>query len=126
MSNDEQVCSSRNEVVPDGDHPTLSEGKALGAEGTTLSGDVSSRVDVPAARLSDGAIPRRSSRAGSLTAKGREYRMDLARANWHKNVSQDDRKFIAIMKENIHLDNEGHYVVPLPFRDTNIKLPNNT
>ena len=92
MSNDERVGSSRNEMVPDGDHPTPSDGKALGAEGTTLSGDVSSRVDVPAARLSDGAIPRRSSRAGSLTAKGREYRMDLARANCSRLTNQLNRQ----------------------------------
>ena len=39
-------------------------------------------------------------------------------------VSVDDRKFLKLMKENTTMI-QGHYQVPLPLKDENVKLPNN-
>ena len=36
----------------------------------------------------------------------------------------DDKKFIKIMDENVKLI-DGHYQLPLPFKDQNLGVPNN-
>ena len=38
--------------------------------------------------------------------------------------SQEDKKFISRIKENVH-HRDGHYVIPLPFRDPHVTMPNN-
>ena len=38
--------------------------------------------------------------------------------------SQEDKKFISRIRENVHL-RDGHYVIPLPFRDPQVTMPNN-
>ena len=40
-------------------------------------------------------------------------------------VSQDDHKFLKILSDGIKLNSEGHYEMPLPFRDGNPQLPYN-
>ena len=38
--------------------------------------------------------------------------------------SQDDKRFIEIVERNTHFE-DGHYSVPLPLNNSNIKFPNN-
>ena len=40
-------------------------------------------------------------------------------------LSQEDRKFLARVTENIRHRDDGHYEMPLPLKDPNTKLPNN-
>ena len=40
-------------------------------------------------------------------------------------LSQDDRKFLTKMKDGIHQRCDGHFVMPLPFREAEPNLPNN-
>ncbi len=40
-------------------------------------------------------------------------------------MSQEDRKFIQKMEQGIHQRSDGHYEMPLPFREEEPKLPNN-
>lgn len=42
-----------------------------------------------------------------------------------KSLSQDDRMFLDKVSKGIHLRLDGHYEIPLPFREDDIKLPNN-
>ena len=42
-----------------------------------------------------------------------------------KSLSKEDEMFLNVMKNNIRLDDDGHYILPLPFRETNLNLPNN-
>ncbi|KAK3740437.1 hypothetical protein QZH41_015487, partial [Actinostola sp. cb2023] len=57
----------------------------------------------------------------------RMFDQDFSEANTNKSValSQDDRKFLAKVKEGIRHDIDGHYEMPLPLRDPSVKLPNN-
>ncbi|XP_038055961.1 uncharacterized protein LOC119727951 [Patiria miniata] len=40
-------------------------------------------------------------------------------------LSQDDRKFLTKMEEGIHQRCDSHFVMPLPFKEAEPKLPNN-
>ena len=40
-------------------------------------------------------------------------------------LSQEDRRFLARVTENIRHREDGHYEMPLPLKDPNTKLPNN-
>ena len=40
-------------------------------------------------------------------------------------MSIEDRKFLRIMEEGVEIDEEKHYVLPLPFRDPSPTLPSN-
>ena len=40
-------------------------------------------------------------------------------------LSKEDRKFLGIAEQGIHWCGDGHYELPLPLKDENIKLPNN-
>ena len=40
-------------------------------------------------------------------------------------LSQEDTKFLRLMKENIRQNEEGHYEMPLPFKNGEPQLPNN-
>jgi hypothetical protein len=42
-----------------------------------------------------------------------------------KSLSQEDRRFLKQTKEAIHITDDGHYEMPLPFRDESVKLPFN-
>ena len=41
-----------------------------------------------------------------------------------RGYSQEDKRFISIVREGIQYHN-GHYVIPLPFRESNVVMPNN-
>ena len=40
-------------------------------------------------------------------------------------LSWEDKKFLHIMEENIHKNEKGNWVMPLPFRSSNVSMPNN-
>ena len=40
-------------------------------------------------------------------------------------MSQEDKQFLKILEEGIHQTEDGHYEMPLPFRNGEPKLPNN-
>ena len=40
-------------------------------------------------------------------------------------LSQEDRRFVKIVTEGIHRREDGHYEMPLPLKDPNVRLPNN-
>ena len=40
-------------------------------------------------------------------------------------LSQEDRKFLAILKDGIHHHEDGHYEMPLPLKEPTPNLPNN-
>ncbi|XP_061691812.1 uncharacterized protein LOC133509104 [Syngnathoides biaculeatus] len=42
-----------------------------------------------------------------------------------KYVSQDDVRFIHLLSDNIKQEEDGHYQMPLPFRNSPLTLPNN-
>ena len=42
-----------------------------------------------------------------------------------KYFSVDDQTFLTKVSEGIHLREDGHYEIPLPFKENDIKLPNN-
>ena len=39
--------------------------------------------------------------------------------------SQEDKRFLSILEEGIHVREDGHYEMPLPLRDKDPTLPNN-
>lgn len=54
------------------------------------------------------------------------FEIDFSERNSGDQVlSQDDRRFLARVKESIHHREDGHYEMPLPLKDPNTKLPNN-
>ena len=57
----------------------------------------------------------------------RMFELDFSEENVKKlaALSQDDRKFLAKVKESIRYDTDGHYEMALPLRDPDVKLPNN-
>ena len=42
-----------------------------------------------------------------------------------KNLSYDDKKFLTTLDEGIHVTNDNHYEMPLPFKISNPVVPNN-
>ena len=40
-------------------------------------------------------------------------------------LSQEDRRFLKMVAEGIHRREDGHYEMPLPLKDPNVRLPNN-
>ena len=51
--------------------------------------------------------------------------MDFSEQYHHvKEFSQEDRKFLEIIKRGISLQ-DGHYEMPLPIKDRNLLLPSN-
>ena len=49
----------------------------------------------------------------------------LERNTGDQALSQEDRRFLARVTENIRYQEDGHYEMPLPLKDLNTKLPNN-
>ena len=59
-------------------------------------------------------------------AVNRMFEQDFSERKSHSKVlSQDDRMFLKRTKDNIHLTEDGHYEMPLPFRDDSVELPYN-
>ncbi|XP_072048931.1 uncharacterized protein [Amphiura filiformis] len=46
------------------------------------------------------------------------------RCSEQKSLSHDDRHFMEIVKDGVHMK-DGHYVMPLPFKAKEVKMPNN-
>ena len=54
------------------------------------------------------------------------FEMDFSEKNSsHEALSQEDRKFLAIVKDGIRHCEDGHYEMPLPLRVPVATLPNN-
>lgn len=52
--------------------------------------------------------------------------LDFSERNENKqSLSQEDRQFLKIVNEGIHHRDDGHYEMPLPLKDPNVRLPNN-
>ncbi|CAB3983333.1 RNA-directed DNA polymerase from transposon X-element, partial [Paramuricea clavata] len=56
----------------------------------------------------------------------RMFEQDFSERNGEgKSLSQEDRRFLEKTKGAIHITDDGHYEMPLPFREKNIGLPFN-
>ena len=54
------------------------------------------------------------------------FELDFSeREGYEKPMSQEDRRFIQRMKDGIHLTEDHHYEMPLPFRQDKVELPSN-
>ena len=49
---------------------------------------------------------------------------DRSLSQFKNSISIEDKKFLNVMKENTALVN-GHYQIPLPLKDPDVKFPNN-
>ena len=49
---------------------------------------------------------------------------DISLSGFKSGISIEDQKFLKVMKENTVLVN-GHYQIPLPLKDPDVKFPNN-
>ncbi|CAB3993170.1 Hypothetical predicted protein [Paramuricea clavata] len=50
---------------------------------------------------------------------------DFSEKKREKPMSLKNRKFLDITKREIHVTDDGHYELPLPFRNDNVELPSN-
>ena len=55
----------------------------------------------------------------------RMFEQDFSERKKDKPISLEDRKFLDITKREIHVTDDGHYEIPLPFRHDEIELPCN-
>lgn len=53
------------------------------------------------------------------------FELDFQEKRSEERVSIEDRKFLEIVTEGVVKDEDGHLVIPLPFKDGNVRLPNN-
>ena len=53
------------------------------------------------------------------------FEQDFSERRRDKPMSLEDRKFLDITKGEIHVTKDGHYEIPLPFRDDKVNLPCN-
>jgi hypothetical protein len=51
--------------------------------------------------------------------------LDFSERSSEQPMSQDDKRFLSIMEKGIHHRQDGHYEMPLPFRNEKPVLPNN-
>ena len=51
--------------------------------------------------------------------------MDFAERENGVALSREDRQFLRIIEEGIRHKDDKHYEIPLPFRESNVQLPNN-
>lgn len=51
--------------------------------------------------------------------------LDFSERSAEQPMSQDDKKFLSIMEQGIRQREDGHYELPLPFREEGPVLPNN-
>ena len=50
---------------------------------------------------------------------------DFIEPNSSKNLSHDDKNFLTTLDEGIHVTYGNHYEIPLPFKISNLVVPNN-
>ena len=60
---------------------------------------------------------------GTIPAKEDVYR--VTSSNNDVGLSIEDRRFIEIMENGIHKNAQGNWEMPLPFRSSNVSMPNN-
>jgi hypothetical protein len=53
------------------------------------------------------------------------FEQDFSEKKREKPMSLEDRKFLDITKREIHVTDDGHYELPLPFRNDKVELPSN-
>jgi len=54
------------------------------------------------------------------------FEMDFSeRSSTQEALSQEDKKFLAMVESGIRHCEDGHYEMPLPLRVPNLTLPNN-
>ena len=53
------------------------------------------------------------------------FEQKFSKRKKNKPVSVEDRKFLDITKRDAHVIDDGHYEIPLTFRDDNTELPCN-
>lgn len=61
------------------------------------------------------------------SAINRMFEMDFAehKRSSQRGLSQEDRRFLEIAEKGIHQCHDGHYELPLPLKNDDVKLPNN-
>ena len=55
----------------------------------------------------------------------RMFELDFAERENGVALSREDRQFLRIVEEGIRHRDDMHYEIPLPFRESNVQLPNN-
>ena len=55
----------------------------------------------------------------------RMFELDFAERENGVALSREDRQFLKIVEEGIRHRDDMHYEIPLPFRESNVQLPNN-
>ena len=61
-------------------------------------------------------------------AGGEQIAPDVYRTTANDNevsLSQEDRRFLEVMNQSIHKNTKGNWEMPLPFRSSNVSMPNN-
>ena len=53
------------------------------------------------------------------------FELDFAKRENGVALSREDRQFLRIVEEGIRHRDDMHYKIPLPFRESNVQLPNN-
>ena len=62
----------------------------------------------------------------TLNAVGKMFERDFFEKQSHERaMSVEDRRFLRKLQDGIHQTQDGHYEMPLPFRDDVVKLPSN-
>lgn len=56
---------------------------------------------------------------------GKMFELDFNEVNGNFLVSQEDKMFIKTMRKGIHQTERGHYEMPLPLKNIDLKFPNN-
>ena len=52
------------------------------------------------------------------------YNSEFVEENSEKNMSMNEKKFLAIMESSVKIE-RNHYVLPLPFKKKEVNMPNN-
>ena len=55
----------------------------------------------------------------------RMFELDFAERENGVTLSREDHQFLRIVEEGIRHRDDMHYEIPLPFRESNVQLPNN-
>lgn len=72
--------------------------------------------------------PNRFKIMGSLSEQEGRLKENIFHTCWEDNetsLSCEDRKFLDTMETSIHKNETGHWEMPLPFRRTEVRMPNN-
>ena len=53
------------------------------------------------------------------------FELDFHERRTDEKISIEDRRFLKLVKEGTYQNDNGHFVIPLPFKKDNVTLPNN-